>query len=130
MVKNTVGKIHISILVLLDVANFFITLQVLNVSSNQLKRLPDSIGQLERLCVLNTSSNHLQALPDSIGNLKCLQRLDIQDNKHLKALPATLARATRLKEMTLDAVTFIYPSEEIAVQGVFAIMEFLSKGES
>jgi hypothetical protein len=62
--------------------------------------------------------------------LKLLQRLDIQDNKNLKALPPTLARATRLKEVTLDAATFVYPPEAIAVQGVFAIMEFLSKGES
>jgi E3 ubiquitin-protein ligase LRSAM1 len=102
-------------------------LQVLNVSSNRLKLLPDSIGQLERLRVLNASSNHLKALPDSIGNLKCLQHLDLHDNQHLKVLPAALAQATRLKEITLDSVRFTYPPEEIAVQGVIAIMEFLSK---
>jgi hypothetical protein len=124
------GKIHLSILVLLDVINFFMALQVLNVSSNRLKLLPDSIGQLERLRVLNTSSNQLKALPDSIGNLKWLQRLDLQENQHLKVLPAALARATRLKEITLDSTRFIYPPEETAVQGVFAVMEFLSKGES
>jgi Leucine-rich repeat (LRR) protein len=114
----------------LDVVNFFMTLQVLNISSNRLKLLPDSIGQLERLRVLNTSSNHLKALPDSIGNLKWLQHLDLHDNQHLTVLPAALARATRLKEITLDSMRFIYPPEEIAVQGVFAIMEFLSKGAS
>jgi len=102
-------------------------LQVLNISSNRLKALPDSIGQLERLRVLNASSNHLKALPDSIGNLKWLEHLDLQDNQHLKVLPAALARATRLKEIKLDSMRFIYPPEEIAVQGVFAIMEFLSK---
>ena len=116
--------------VLLDVVNFFMILQVLNVSSNQLKLLPDSIGQLERLRVLNASSNHLKALPDSIGNLKWLQHLDLHDNKHLKVLPAALAQATRLKEITLDSIRFIYPPEEIAVQGMFAIMGFLSQGES
>ena len=129
MAKNAVGKIHLSSLVLLDVVNFFMTLQVLNVSSNRLKLLPDSIGQLERLRVLNASSNHLKALPDSIGNLKWLQHLDLCDNQLLKVLPAALARATRLKEIALDPMRFTYPPEEIAVQGVFAIMEFLSKGE-
>ena len=130
MAKNTDGKIHLFILVLLDVTNFFITLQVLNISSNRLKALPDSIGQLERLRVLNTSYNRLKALPDSIGNLKWLEHLDLQDNQHLKVLPAALARATRLKEIKLDSMRFIYPPEEIVVQGVFAVMEFLSKGES
>jgi len=129
MAKNTVGKIHISSLVLLDVVNFCMSLQVLNISSNRLKLLPDSIGQLERLQVLNASSNHLKALPDSIGNLKWLQHLDLRDNQHLQVLPSALAQATRLKEITLDSVRFTYPPEEIAVQGVFAIVEFLSKGE-
>jgi Leucine-rich repeat (LRR) protein len=109
--------------------NFFLTFQVLNISSNELKVLPHSIGQLERLHILNTSCNHLKALPDSVGNLKWLQHLNLHDNKHLKVLPASLARATRLKEITLDSMRFIYPPEEIAVQGVIAIMLFLSQGE-
>jgi Leucine-rich repeat (LRR) protein len=103
---------------------------VLNVSSNQLKLLPDSIGQLERLCILNASSNHLKALPDSIGNLKCLQCLDLRDNKHLKVLPASLAQATCLKDLNLDSRRFEYPPEEIAVQGSVVIMHFLSEGGS
>jgi Leucine-rich repeat (LRR) protein len=107
----------------------FVTLQVLNISCNQFKRLPDSIGQLERLRVLNTSSNYLKALPDSIGNLKRLQRLDLRNNKHLKVLPASLARAASLKDLALDCLKFAYPPEEIAVQGIFAIMQFLSEGE-
>jgi Leucine-rich repeat (LRR) protein len=129
MAKNTLGKIYLSILVLLDVANFFVTLQVLNISSNQLKLLPDSIGQLEKLCVLNIASNQLKALPDSIGNLKRLQCLNVHDNKHLKVLPASLARAASLREITLDSMRFIYPPEEIAVQGAFVIKQFLSQGE-
>jgi Leucine-rich repeat (LRR) protein len=109
--------------------NFFMTLQVLNISSNHLKLLPDSIGQLEKLCVFNISSNQLKALPDSVGNMKCLQHLDVHDNKHLKVLPASLARATGLREITLDPVRFIYPPEEIAVQGTLVIRQFLSQGE-
>jgi Leucine-rich repeat (LRR) protein len=130
MAKNTVGKIHLSIPVLLNTVHFFMTLQVLNISSNQLKLLPDSIGHLVKLRVLNASSNQLEALPDSVGNLKWLQHLDLHDNQRLKVLPATLARATSLEEITLDSMRFIYPPEKIAVQGVLAIMEFLSKGES
>jgi Leucine-rich repeat (LRR) protein len=103
---------------------------VLNISSNQLKLLPDSIGQLEKLRILNISSNHLKALPDSLGNLKCLQCLDLLDNKHLKVLPTSLARATGLKELALDSRRFEYPREEIAVQGTAGIMQFLSEGES
>jgi Leucine-rich repeat (LRR) protein len=112
------------------VQQLFVTLQVLNISSNKLKLLPNSIGQLERLRILDTSSNYLKALPDSIGNLKWLQRLDLHDNKYLKVLPASLARVASLKDLTLDSQRFAYPPEEIAVQGIFAIMQFLSEGES
>lgn len=108
----------------------FVTLQVLNISSNQLKLLPNSIGQLERLRILNISSNCLKALPDSIGNLKWLQHLDLHDNKYLKVLPASLAQSASLRDLTLDSERFAYPPEEIAVQGIFAIMQFLSEGKS
>jgi Leucine-rich repeat (LRR) protein len=112
------------------VTNLLLTFQVLNVSSNQLKLLPDSVGQLQRLRILNASSNHLKALPASVGNLKCLQCVDLRDNKHLKVLPASLALATGLKDLTLDSWRFEYPPEEIAVQGTVGILRFLSEGES
>lgn len=120
---------QLSFHVLLHMTNLLLIFQVLNISSNQLKLLPDSVGQLEKLRILNTSSNHLKALPDSIGNLKCLQHLDLRDNKQLKVLPASLARATGLKDLALDSRRFEYPPEEIAVQGTVGIMQFLSEGE-
>jgi E3 ubiquitin-protein ligase LRSAM1 len=102
-------------------------LRVLNVSSNQLKLLPYSVGQLQGLRILNASSNHLKALSDSIGNMKCLQCLDLRDSKHLKVLPALLALTTGLKDLTLDSLRSEYPPEEIAVQGTFGILLFLSE---
>ena len=44
---------------------------VLDVHSNELKSLPNSIGCLSKLKVLNVSGNHLQSLPRTIENCRC-----------------------------------------------------------
>ena len=48
---------------------------------NQLKSLPDSIGNLTNLKYLNLSKNQLKDLPESIGKLKKLQRLHLYGNQ-------------------------------------------------
>ncbi len=39
-------------------------LQELNISGNQLKTLPDTLGELSKLVVLRAHSNSLASLPD------------------------------------------------------------------
>ena len=104
-------------------------LQVLNISNNQIKQLPESIGNLERLHVLNASSNNLKALPNSIGRLKRLQTLDLRNNRHLRALPDVLGQATAIKELFVDPQGFTHPPGEIVKSGTSAIMQFLAEGK-
>lgn len=62
---------------------------VLDVHSNQLKCLPNSIGCLSKLKILNVSGNLLQSLPRTIENCRSLQELNANFNK-LSQLPDTI----------------------------------------
>ena len=69
-------------------------LKVLDVSSNALDSLP-SLAKLTSLTSLNVASNALTVLPDSIGALTALTRLDVHNNT-LGELPESLGNLTRL----------------------------------
>jgi len=56
----------------------------LNLQRNKIKKLPDSIGDINNLEDLNLSNNVLEVLPESIGNLKQLTDLDLGHNKLVK----------------------------------------------
>jgi hypothetical protein len=62
---------------------------VLDVRSNQLKSLPNSIGCLSKLKVLNVSGNLLQDLPATIEECRALEELNANFNQ-LTRLPDTL----------------------------------------
>ncbi|KAJ0971946.1 hypothetical protein J5N97_019905 [Dioscorea zingiberensis] len=70
----------------------------LDVSKNQLEVIPDSIAGLEHLEELRLSNNLLVSLPDSIGLLVNLKILDVSGNK-LKALPDSIAKCRSLVEL-------------------------------
>lgn len=63
-----------------------VLLTVLNVSCNQLKKLPDSIGSLVNLVTLDVHTNQLTKLPASVAKLRCLRTLDVSENR-LSYLP-------------------------------------------
>ncbi|XP_068639164.1 plant intracellular Ras-group-related LRR protein 1-like [Aristolochia californica] len=61
----------------------------LDVHSNELKTLPNSIGCLSKLKVLNVSGNLLESLPKTIENCRALVELNANFNK-LTKLPETI----------------------------------------
>lgn len=61
----------------------------LDVHSNQLKSLPNSIGCLSKLKTLNVSGNLLQSLPRTIENCKSLEELNANFNQLIQ-LPDTI----------------------------------------
>ena len=69
-----------------------VSLRSLNLSSNGLLALPDSIGACSKLEVLAASNNPLTQLPDSLGACPALTHLDVSSCR-LLALPASLARS-------------------------------------
>ena len=57
------------------------TLKKLDLRYNELKELPESIGELVNLQKLDLGYNKLKKLPESIKNLKKLKLLKLERNK-------------------------------------------------
>lgn len=75
---------------------------MLDLSCNQLNRLPDNIGNLKSLTRLDVRSNKLQSLPQSIGNLSQLAHLNVSNNfLTAQGLPASIGSLTNLKTLNL-----------------------------
>ncbi len=73
-------------------------LQVLDLSSCEIKYLPNSFGNLKSLRILDLSNNKLESLPDTFGNLKMLEILNIGNNR-LKFLPDSIGDLPNLKQI-------------------------------
>ncbi|WP_420920192.1 leucine-rich repeat domain-containing protein, partial [Leptospira santarosai] len=71
-------------------------LQYLNLENNQLKTLPNEIGRLQNLKVLNLGGNQLVTLPQEIVGLKHLQILK------LKNIPALLSEKETIRKLLPD----------------------------
>jgi hypothetical protein len=72
----------------------------LDVGSNQLTALPESLGSLKQLRYLNAMSNRLAALPEGIGGCTALLRLGLKGNR-LVGLPASVGQLASLVELYL-----------------------------
>lgn len=81
---------------------------VLDVHSNQLKTLPNSIGCLSKLKVLNVSGNHLRSLPRTIENCGSLEELNANFNQ-LTQLPDTIGfELLNLKKLSVNSNKLIF----------------------
>ncbi|KAJ8641104.1 hypothetical protein MRB53_017798 [Persea americana] len=76
---------------------------ILDVHSNQLKSLPNSIGCLSKLKVLNVSNNMIPAIPKTIENCRALEELNANFNKITK-LPDTIGfELTRMQKLSVNS---------------------------
>ena len=102
--------------------------QVLHLNHNKLKKIPESIGNLQMLQTLNLSHNSLKDLPDTLSNLSRLKTFDITYNPKLKKLPKNLAKCHAIEKfLVTDGNAVQYPSSDICQKGTEAIMKFLCK---
>ncbi|MFX0104455.1 MAG: leucine-rich repeat protein [Candidatus Hodarchaeota archaeon] len=60
---------------------YFKSLKTLNLKSNRLRTLPESLGEINSLENLNLRNNMLTQLPSSISSLSSLKSLDLHGNK-------------------------------------------------
>ncbi|XP_028751408.1 plant intracellular Ras-group-related LRR protein 6 isoform X1 [Neltuma alba] len=76
---------------------------VLDVHSNQLRSLPNSIGCLSKLKLLNVSGNLIEFLPKTIENCRALEELNANFNK-LTVLPDTIGfELINLKKLSVNS---------------------------
>jgi len=73
----------------------------LNLSGWMIKKLPNSIRNLEKLKYLDLSENNLTSLPNSIRNLEKLKYLDLSEN-NLTSLPDFFETLKRLRTIYLS----------------------------
>ncbi|XP_047459292.1 leucine-rich repeat-containing protein 18 [Mugil cephalus] len=74
----------------------------LDLSRNQIQKLPDNIGNFQSLRWLDLHSNKIESVPESIGNLVGLTHLNLSNNRLTSmGLPSTLGSLTSLKTLNL-----------------------------
>ncbi|CAJ1975834.1 unnamed protein product [Sphenostylis stenocarpa] len=85
-----------------------LNVEVLDVRSNQLKSLPNSIGCLSKLKVLNVSGNFIEFLPKTIENCRALEELNANFNK-LSKLPDTIGfELINLKKLSVNSNKLVF----------------------
>lgn len=85
----------------------FTKLEDLVLSDNQLRTLPESIGSLVNLNFLSITRNHLTTLPESIGSLQNLRTLFLSQNQ-LSSLPASFGGLQNLISLWLNDNNITY----------------------
>ncbi|WP_394749999.1 COR domain-containing protein [Spongiimicrobium salis] len=90
--NNNIGKMRI------DYSNFNNLLDI-NLSDNNIEKFPKSLI-LEQIKIINLSSNSIHDLPESIKNLKSLKTLDLSYN-NITELPEEIGELTELRELNL-----------------------------
>ncbi|KAF4392818.1 hypothetical protein F8388_010841 [Cannabis sativa] len=81
---------------------------ILDVHSNQLRSLPNSIGCLSKLKVLNVSGNLIESLPKTIENCRSLEDLNANFNQ-LRKLPDTIGfELTNLKKLSVNSNKLVF----------------------
>ncbi|MGB7128587.1 MAG: leucine-rich repeat domain-containing protein [Candidatus Rhabdochlamydia sp.] len=92
-------------------------LKDLNISSNDLTRLPRSMGCLKSLEKFNVKENYLKELPKEIGQCTSLEILKVSSNE-LFQLPIDLKFLISLKKFSAADNKLKYTSEELQALGL------------
>ncbi len=89
------------------------SLEILFLKSCELKKIPNTIGNLENLRSLSIYDNHVQDLPPEIANCKNLQELNISRNGFVKVL-TILMSVKNLRTVVVDKHKLNIIPEEIS----------------
>ncbi|MEM7063696.1 MAG: COR domain-containing protein, partial [Cyanobacteria bacterium P01_B01_bin.77] len=77
------------------------SLQQLDLSSNQISTIPDSLAQAASLQQLDLRYNQISTIPDSLAQAASLQQLDLSSNQ-ISTIPDSLAQAASLQQLDLS----------------------------
>lgn len=100
-------------------------LKELYLNNNLIKYLPDNIVKLRNLKVLSVPFNRLKRLPAKIEELQSLEELNVQGNPALCILPNTLCLCPYLSKLVLDVGRYTHPPDHVVLEGTTAVLTFL-----
>ena len=86
--------------------------EVLDLSDNELTKLPDGLKNLNQLKTLLLSGNKLDELPGDVCQLKTLTTLDVAYNK-IKTVPETISNLNHLTTLNLGFNELVELSKEV-----------------
>ena len=99
--KTTVNLSKRGLTALPDELRYNTSIKVLRLYGNNIKELPEWIGELQSLEKLYLGKNKLTSLPESIGQLKNLKLLSAQYNA-IEQLPASIVELENLQQLILN----------------------------
>lgn len=73
----------------------------IDLQDNPLERLPNWIGEFERLRWLTLTRSALRELPEQLGDLRALRHLSCFQSKSLEQIPHSIGRLTALDDLDL-----------------------------
>jgi Leucine-rich repeat (LRR) protein len=76
-------------------------LEILNIESDKITYIPESLGHLKNLKILRLYTPALQQLPQSLGDLKNLQLIRLDSLGKVKKLPSSFKNLRSLKKIIL-----------------------------
>lgn len=102
-----------------------IRLQVINLSFNRFKILPEVLYHIPTLETILISNNQVGSVdPQKMKTMENLTTLDLQNNDLLQ-IPPELGNCVNLRTLLLDGNPFRVPRAAILMKGTAAILEYL-----
>jgi Leucine-rich repeat (LRR) protein len=88
----------------LEILSLADSLEILDLSNNQLSTLPDELKQLVKLKILFVSNNNFESLPEVLGLCKNLEMLGFKSNQINEVKPASLPLKLRWLILTNNRI--------------------------
>lgn len=90
--------------------------------------MPAEIGRCSRLEILNVSNNRIKALPNELGLMTSLRTLDVNSNA-IRVVPPDLGDVVSLETLDVSANPVIDEIDAVARQGCAKLLEYLQSAE-
>jgi len=109
-----------------DSIGLLLHLETLLLKHNQLRRLPPAVFHLIKLKKLDLSYNSLKSIANEFLTLESLEKLNVSKNR-LKNLPTSLGGLKTLKVLLASDNKFSQPLHDIAASGSDELLSYLRK---